>query len=95
LVCTMISQTTLYGDARYESIASDLTLTFGKQRVWAINASVSGLSIILPVKEKLPLGGPLFYVLNAGRKRLTVKDADEVGQIQIERGEAVVIHRSK
>jgi hypothetical protein len=91
----MISQTTLYGDARYESIASDLTLTFGKERVWAINASVSGLSVILPLLSDLPMGGPLFYLLNVGNRRLTIKSSDDIALEQIEMGEAAKISRSR
>jgi hypothetical protein len=91
----MISQTTSYGDARYESIASDLTLIFGKERVWAINASVSGLSVILPPLSDLPFGGPLFYLLNAGNRRLTIKSSDDVSLEQIEMGEAAKINRSQ
>jgi len=59
-----------------------------------VAATASGLSLILPDYEDLPLGGPVFYVINSGDRRILIKDSegDPVGRIEI--NEAAVVLRS-
>ena len=90
----MISQQQHFGQAKYLEISEDTNLYFGRFRVWNVVATVSGLSLILPDYEDLPLGGPVFYVINSGSRRILIKDSEgnAVGRVEI--NEAAVIMRS-
>ena len=89
----MISQQEHFGRAKYLEISEDTNIYFGRFRVWNVAATVSGLSLVLPDYEDLPLGGPLFYIINSGNKRILIKDSESntVGRIEI--NEAAVIMR--
>jgi len=91
----MISQQEHFGQAEYLEISEDTNIYFGRFRVWNVAATDSGLSIVLPDYEDLPLGGPVFYVINSGDRRILIKDSegDPVGRIEID--EAAIISRSQ
>ncbi len=89
----MISETKFYGDAIHKEISSDLTMVFGNKRVWSVSATVSGLSVILPAINLIPIGGTVFYLLNVGNRRLTIKDNDGNDLEQIEGLECVKMNR--
>lgn len=90
----MILQEKHFGLSKYLEISEDTNLRFGRFRVWNAAAAVSGLSLILPVYTDLPLGGPVFYIINSGNCRILIKDSegDAIGRIEI--NQAAVILRS-
>jgi len=90
----MISQQQHFGQAKYLEISEDTNLHLGRFRVWNVAATVSGLSLTLPAITDLPMGGPVFYIINSGSRRILIKDSegDPVGRIEI--NEAAIIMRS-
>ena len=94
MVCIMISRQEHFGQAKYLEILEDTDIYFGRFRVWNVAATDSGLSVILPAINNLPLGGPVFYIINSGDRRILIKDSggNPVGRIEI--NEAAIIMRS-
>jgi hypothetical protein len=73
----MISQQEHFGQAKYLEIAEDTNLYFGRFRVWNVSATIPGLSLILPPVTDIPLGGPVFFLINSGSESFDVLDYEE------------------
>ena len=76
----MISEITFFGDAKYSSIGSNLTLKSGDERMQGIAASAGSLVVALPDARELNCGGPLFYIGNLGETSFDIED-DASGSI--------------
>lgn len=59
------------------AMVADRTLVAGHGRVQTLEADSAGLKVVLPDARLLELGGPRFYVLNAGATNaFAIEDAD-------------------
>lgn len=82
----MISQQQHFGQCKYLSIDEGTNIYFGRFRVWNIEAAGSGLSVILPDCEDLPVGGPVFYIINSGEESIDIIDHESSAIVTLAAG---------
>jgi len=63
-----------YGGAYAYATAASFVLSSDFGRVWSINCTATGKVVSLPSPTNYPLGGPIFYLINAGSNSFTLKD---------------------
>lgn len=61
--------------ARYETITSDLSISYNQAMFWNIHSDTASLSVILPNYTSLPLGGPYFFIRrDGGTQAFSIED---------------------
>jgi hypothetical protein len=60
--------------ARYETIASDISISFAQALFWNINSS-SGADVLLEDESNLPVGGPYFHIRRDGGSAFAIKNS--------------------
>jgi uncharacterized protein (TIGR02217 family) len=80
-----------YGGANEQAISSTYLLSILNGRVQVFEAEVDNVRVRLPEAEGLPLGGPLFWIVNAGSSNTILLSEGEVTLVSIEPGEVVTV----
>lgn len=89
---TQVQDEFYYGDAKnFGAITADQAITLLDGRVLVFEQSTSSLEIILPVKTTVPVGAPLWYLINDGSTSLDVTDEDLNTVITLGVGDIAVI----
>lgn len=63
-----------YGGAYEAVFSANMTLSTGTARLYVLSTSTASLSVLCPDPASIPMGGPLFYVINGGATTFTLKD---------------------